>query len=255
MRISCGLHVVCLAVAVVLAVSCPAEGQNEVPYQSESGSWSFIKPNDWNPIGFAVMREVEAETRADYPDKNYKYIAGFTRGGMNTFNYPYMFVNVTDADLSGLSYADLERGLSISKPKGKREEMLAHAVRQFAWGETVVESDRNRTVSTVHLPPRNRFSGGTVTLKVYSYLGAHNIVQFEVFDLDANGSKNDAAVNSLVGSFRFSEGNAFVPTAGVSNGSSGSMGRVGAIVLLAIIGGVVVLAVTIKLIAGAMSKG
>ena len=56
--------------AVLALVVSLAAAQNEVPYQSESGSWSFVKPNSWNPIGFAVMRQVETENRADYPDKN-----------------------------------------------------------------------------------------------------------------------------------------------------------------------------------------
>jgi hypothetical protein len=226
--------------------------QNETPYQSESGSWSFTKPGSWNPIGFAVMREVENQNRADYPDKNFKYVAGFTRGGMNTFIHPYIFVNVTQADLSGLSYGDMERGLAIVKPKTKREAMLANAVRQFTWGDTVVDPDHNRTVSTFHIPNGRK---GPATVTIYSFLGAHNVVQFECFDLDANGSKNQAYVNEIVSTFKFSDGNAFIPTAGVSKASDSSKGRVAAMFMLGLIGGVVVLVIAIKLIAGAMSKG
>jgi hypothetical protein len=231
--------------------ACGALAQNDIPYQSESGSWSFTKPNSWNPIGFAVMREVEAENRADFPDKNFKYIAGFTRGGMNTFIHPYILVNVTDADLSGLSYGDLERGLAIQKPRGRREEMLFNAVRQFAWGDTVVDGDRNRTVGTAHVPKGRK---GPVKVTVYSYLGAHNVVQFECFDLEANGSKNDGYVNEIVGSFKFSEGNAFVPTAGVSSTHDNGVSRAAAIVMLSIIGGIVVLGVAVWLVAGAMKS-
>ena len=62
--------------SLAVALGCPkALAQNETPYQSESGSWSFTKPSSWNPIGFAVMREVENQNRADYPDKNFKYVA------------------------------------------------------------------------------------------------------------------------------------------------------------------------------------
>jgi hypothetical protein len=241
----------CIIIAI-LALCTTALAQNEVPYQSESGSWSFTKPSGWNPIGFAVMREVEADNRSEFPDKNFKYIAGFTRGGMNTFNYPYMFVNVTDADLSGLSYGDLEKGLAISKPKGKRETLLYNAVRQFAWGETVVDGDRNRTVSTVHIKGRGK---GPVKVTVYSLLGAHNVVQFVCFDLEANGSKNDAYVGEIVNTFKFADGHSFVPTAGISSNSRDEgLSRAGAIVLLSIVGGAVVLGVAIKLIIGAMSK-
>src|SRR5205814_9462603 len=99
---------------------------------------------------------VELWNRADNPDKNYKYVAGFTRGGMNTFNYPYVLVNVTDADLGGLSFDDIERGVTIEKPTSKRDRTLAAMVSQFAWGQTSVDRENNRTISTVHLPGRGK---------------------------------------------------------------------------------------------------
>ncbi len=173
---------------------------------------------------------------------------------MNTFNEPFIFVNITQADLSGLSYGDLERGLAIVKPRNKREAMLADAVAaQFTWGDTVVDADHNRTVSTFRIPNGRK---GPSTLTIYSFLGAHNVVQFECYDLDANGSKNQAYISEIVNTFKFSEGNAFVPTAGVSQGSSdNSNNKIVAMIVLGIIGGLIVLAVAIKLIAGAMSKG
>lgn len=194
--------------AVVLAC-VPAVASAQQLYQSETKAWKFTAPEEWNPIHFRIMKAEDEYTRAKYPNKNYKYIAGFTRGGMNTFTMPYIFVNKTEVDLSGVKYEDMEEGFAIAKPSGKREEALKAFVGQWQMGDTVVDREKNRTVSIAEYKNQR---GETVRCTTYSYLGSKYIIQFECYDLASEDDKNLPAIDKLVNSFDFTEEASFVPT-------------------------------------------
>lgn len=200
--------------AVVLVVMTPwAVAQRE--YASESRSWSFTSPAGWNPIGFEVIKGIEAQVRAEYPDKTMTYIAGFTKGPMNTLVYPRILVNKTDVDLTGVKLEDVEFGLTLRKATNERELAIGDLVYSFVIGEGTLDRSKMRVVSTAE---DTNDKGEEVTFTVYGYFGKNYLIQFECVDLKSNGDRNAGAFAQFVNTFSMREDAKWKPLASGEKG-------------------------------------
>jgi hypothetical protein len=197
----------CAAALFLAATATIATAQQA--YEAESKAWKFVAPFDWNQIHFRIMQQEDEFSRARYPQKNYKYIAGFTKGQMNTFTLPYILVNKTEVDLSGVKWEDIEQGFAQTNPRSARDKALAGFVAQWQMGDTVVDREHCRTVSLAQYQNQR---GEAIKCTTYSYLGAKYIIQLECYDLASTNDKNLPAIDALVNSFAFKDDAKFYPT-------------------------------------------
>lgn len=205
-------HGVVAFLVAVLAFCASARAQQV--YQSESKSWKFTCPEGWQQIAFDIIKHREKSEREGWPDKVFTYIAGFTRGGMNTFTYPYILINRTEIDLTECTYEDIEEGTNLpDEVSSERDYALGTYMQQaFASNGTL---DRGRGLLTTwgeHVDE----NGKEFKVTLYTFLGAKQSIQFECYDLKSNGSKNDGYIREFVNSFEMRDDLRFVPTSGKS---------------------------------------
>jgi hypothetical protein len=201
-----------LSVVLFLALGPVATAQQV--YQSESKSWKFICPEGWQQIGFDVIKGREDAERAEWPDKQFKYIAGFTRGPMNTLTYPYILINRTDVDLTSVKYEDFEEGWKLpDEVNNERDLALGIFVYSNFGQEGQVDRDKVRLIAKYD---DTDDQGKEFTIKLYTYLGKTQSIQFECYDLKERTGQNDGYFTAFVNSFEMRDDLRFVPTEGKS---------------------------------------
>ena len=203
----------CVLIAACLALMASAAGAQQV-YQSESKSWKFTCPEGWQQIAFDIIKHREKTEREQWPEKVFTYIAGFTRGGMNTFTYPYILINRTELDLTECTYEDIEEGTNFPEEvSSERDFQLGTYMQQaFSRNGTI---DRSRNLLTTWWEDTDE-NGKEFRVTFYTFLGGKQSIQFECYDLKSNGSANDRYFKEFVNSFEMRDDLKFVPTAGTS---------------------------------------
>jgi hypothetical protein len=200
-------------VLAVLSLFTPPAAAQQV-YQSESKSWKFTCPPGWQQIAFDIIKHREKAEREQWSDKVFTYIAGFTRGGMNTFTYPYILINRTDLDLTECTYEEIEEGTNLPEEVSRLRdfELGMYMQQAFARNGTL---DRSRGLLTTWGEETDD-NGKEYRVTFYTYLGARQSIQFECYDLKSNGSRNDGYFKEFVNSFEMRDDLKFVPTTGIS---------------------------------------
>ncbi len=183
-------------------------------YKSESGSWRFVCPAEWNPIGFDVIKADDAQAREEFPDKTFTYIAGFTMGPMNTKTYPYILINKTDVDLSGITFDELDEALRMQEPDNERDlDLLLLGVNFTAEPGSL---DRSRLRVTGYYDDTDA-QGKEYHATLYTFLGKTQSLQFECYDLKSSASQNVAAFREFVDSFSMRDDLKFVAATGAGH--------------------------------------
>lgn len=193
---------------------CAHSARAQQEYQSESKGWKFTAPEGWNQISFELMKHEEEQSAMEWPGKPFKYIAGFTRGGMNTFSYPFIAVNRTDIDLTNVKYEDFEEGWALQDTaESSREVALAEFV-YLNFGENgSVDREKGRLISGYETVDED---DKEVVATFYTYLGKTQSIQFECYDLKERGTANKKYFDEFVNTFEMREDLQYVPTAGKS---------------------------------------
>jgi hypothetical protein len=205
----------CMMSAITLAVClCATAAQAQQVYQSESKSWKFTCPEGWQQIAFSIIKAREEAERADWPEKQFKYIAAFTRGPMNTMTYPYILINRTDVDLTNVTYEDFEEAWRLPDEVEKERELDLGLFVYGNFGDKgVVDRDRKRVVATYEDVDEQ---GKEYVNTLYTYLGKTQSIQFECYDLKERGTQNLKHFDDFVNTFEMREDLKFVPTTGKS---------------------------------------
>lgn len=192
---------------IVMAV-CVSAATAQQEYASESKSWRFVAPAQWNPIGFDIIKAGEAAERERFSDKNYTSIAGFTTGPMNTRTYPYIIVNKTEVDLSGVQFEDLDEALSMSFEDNERGLALLMLATNFTGEPGSLDRSRLRVTGWYDDKDDN---GKDYHCTIYTYLGKAQSIQFECYDLKSAATQNAAQFREFVDSFAMRDDLKFVP--------------------------------------------
>ena len=203
-----------IAITSILLALCASTAPAQQVYQSESKSWKFTCPEGWQQIAFEIIKHRETQEREDWPDKVFTYIAGFTRGGMNTFTYPYILINRTEIDLTEVTYEDIEEGTNFPEEVKTNRDYALGTYMQEAFGpHGTVDRSRRLLVTWADGPDEQ---GLEVRCTLYTFLGAKQSIQFECYDLKSNNDRNRAYFQAFVNSFEMRDDLKFVPTEGKS---------------------------------------
>ena len=176
-------------------------------YRDIGRRFTITPPPGWIRIPDADITKFDTFVADRIKDRNFHYIAGFTKNVKTPLEVPYVLIQETNVRLKGGNYNGLEeslRTIDLSQVSKDAAANLTDVVKDFRSDQWVVDKTHNRMMMNIHLTDaRNQRVKGLCT----AFFGEESIIQINCY---AAGPKFDASLKDFDA---FNEGFSYDPGA------------------------------------------
>ncbi len=198
--------------AIVALVGNPALSAAET-YRDEANHFSIDLPAGWHAMPRAQLTAINEMVRQRAPKISYS--AGFRPEGAAADGYPYVLLQVNQANLANASYEELERNLGKEFNAGvkKAEGAIQDVAKNLSIGSVVLDRSRNWVLVRGQVDVNGV---GRVQNLGVGHLGKDAIVFAHCYATEADFERQRLVFEQLNSDFRFDQGYGFIPGSGSS---------------------------------------
>lgn len=207
-------------------------------YRDAVRRFSITLPPGWITVSDADLKSINDFADERMKDRNFQYIAVFTKDPNNLLRPPYVMIQETNARLKGANYDTIENMFgAVETAKATREiskdfsDLTSDIKAADRW---TIDRARNRMLMSVTITDAH---GTRIKYVSIGNFGEESIIQINSYAFEDQFAKYSAEFDAINDSFRFDRGAEFHPVAPTKTGEkAGVIGTLVGIVLAMIIG-------------------
>jgi hypothetical protein len=184
-------------------------------YNDPEKHYSFIMPKGWQRMTSKEMEQLDEYLKSNWLGSLVHYDGGIRRRYGSSWSYPYVLIQTQPVPSTGMTYDEIERGLSWELPATVKlvSASLGDWSKNTELGSAVLDRDRNLIVMRMAMDVGGM---GKVQGLSVGHIGKEHIVSLHSYALDKDFDRYLKVFTEMNNSFAFDEGLEFKPAPAVN---------------------------------------
>lgn len=190
---------------VVLLAS--ASIANAKDYRNEAFHFGFSPPPGWEEMVAADLEVINNFTRSKLATE---YTTGFRPRGKGPGTTPYILVQVNHADMSKVTFAEIEKEFGTGMEEGMKEaqEKISDIAKDVRAGQAIVDRKNRRVILRYNM----NVAGENMDGISFGAIGSPGMAFIHCYDLSGNFAAMLPTFSAVADSVRFDPGYTFHPS-------------------------------------------